>query len=78
MGLRRIRRMQRQVDMKISRKKNGIVKSKERIRRDARMRGILKEGKLPYIPAVMSWMSEQLDKPSVRITQADVDALLKT
>ncbi len=78
MGQRRIRRMQRQVDMKTSRRKNGIVKSKERVRRDARMRIILQQGKLPYIPSVMSWMSEQLDKPSTRITQADVDALLKT
>ena len=76
MGLRRIRRMQRQVDMKTSRRKNGVVKTKERARRDSRMLGLLKQGKLPYIPAVMSWMSAQLDKPSGRITQADVDALL--
>jgi hypothetical protein len=68
--------MQRQVDMKTSRRKNGVVKTKERARRDSRMLGLLKQGKLPYIPAVMSWMSAQLDKPSGRITQADVDALL--
>jgi hypothetical protein len=77
MGLRRIRRMQRQVDMKTSRRKNGVLKVKERVRRETRMKAILKNGKLPYTPPVMSWLSEQLDKPSVRITQADIDSLLK-
>jgi hypothetical protein len=76
MGLRRIRRMQRQVDMKTSRRKNGVLKKKERARRDVRMVAILKEGALPYIPSVMSWLSEQLDKKSTRITKADVDALV--
>jgi len=76
MGLRRVRRMQRQHDMKVSRKKNGVLKSKERLRRTTRMTAILKKGKLPYTPSVMSWLSEQLDKKSTRITQADVDGLL--
>jgi hypothetical protein len=78
MGLRRIRRMQRQEDMKTSRRKNGVLKKKEVARRNTRMLGILKAGKLPYLPSVMSWLSTQLDKPSTRITQADVDGLLKT
>ena len=78
MGTRRVRRMQRQVDMKISRRKNGILKKKERARRDVRMLEILKKGQLPYIPSVMSWLSMQLDKKSTRITQADVDTMLKT
>ena len=77
MGQRRVRRMQRQMDMKTSRRKNGVLKVKERVRRTARMKTILKNGKLPYTPPVMSWLSEQLDKPSTRITQTDVDALLK-
>ncbi|MSQ95522.1 MAG: hypothetical protein EXR98_13315 [Gemmataceae bacterium] len=77
MGMRRVRRMQRQMDMKTSRRKNGVVKKKERARRDQRMATLLKTGKLPYIPSVMSWLSEQLDKKSTRITQADVDGLLK-
>ena len=76
MGLRRVRRMQRQADMKLSRRVNGVVKKKERARRDLRMLGILKAQKLPFIPSVMSWVSEHLDKPSTRITQADVDALV--
>jgi hypothetical protein len=77
MGLRRIRRMQRQVDMKTSRKKNGVLKVKERLRRTERMKIILKNNKLPYTPTVMSWLSEQLDMKSTRITQADIDSLLK-
>jgi hypothetical protein len=78
MGLRRIRRMQRQHDMKVSRRKNGALKVKERVRRNSRMLEILKRGKLPYVPSVMSWISTQLGKPSTRITQADVDGLLKS
>ena len=78
MGQRRIRRQQRQVDMKVSRRKNGFLKNKERARRNLRMATILKAGKLPYTPSVMSWLSMQLDKKSTRITQADIDGLLKT
>ncbi len=77
MGQRRIRRNQRQVDQAESRLVNGIVKVKERARRDARMVDTLKKGKLPYLPHVMSWLSVQLDKPSGRITQTDVDQLVK-
>ena len=77
MGQRRIRRMQRQMDMKLSRRKNGVVKKKERLRREARVLAIVKQSKLPYIPSVMSWLSEQLGKPSTRITQEDIDGLLK-
>jgi len=77
MGMRGDRRAQRQVDMKTSRRKNGVVKKKERVRRDARMLSLVKKGKLPFIPPVMSWLSVQLDKPAYRITQADVDALKK-
>ena len=77
MGARRIRRTQRQVDMAISRLRNGILKVKERSRRDARMLETVKKGKLPYLPVVMSWLSEKTDKPSRLITQADVDKLVK-
>ncbi|MBI3822628.1 MAG: hypothetical protein HY289_08110 [Planctomycetes bacterium] len=78
MGQRRIRRQQRQDDMAESRTRNGISKKSERARRDARMLGLLKKGTLPYVPSIMSWLSERLDKKSTRITQADVDGLLKT
>jgi hypothetical protein len=77
MGARRIRREQRQVDMKESRRRNGAAKVKEHVRRDQRMLAIVKKGKLPYLPSVMSWLSAKLDKPSRLITEADV-ASLKT
>ena len=77
MGARRIRREQRRVDMAESRRTNGLLKMKERIRRHNRMVELLKKGKLPYTPTVMSWLSAALDKPSRQIVQADVDKLLK-
>ncbi len=77
MGARRIRREQRQVDQAESRRRNGIVKTKERERRNARMRETIKKGKLPFTPPVMSWLSVQLGKQSRQITEADVRQLLK-
>jgi hypothetical protein len=62
--------------MALSRKTNGMRKMHERERRAVRMREIIKASKFPYTPAVMSWLSAQLDKPSKQISQADVDALL--
>jgi hypothetical protein len=77
MGARRIRREQRQVDMAESKHRNGILKAKERERRDARMKLLVKKGKLPFTPPVLSWLSKQLDKPGRLITQAEVDRLVK-
>jgi hypothetical protein len=77
MGARRIRREQRRVDMAESRLRNGILKVKEHARRDARMRAVVKKGKLPFTPPVMSWLSGQIHKPSRLITQSDIDNLLK-
>ncbi len=77
MGARRIRREQRRADMKESRHVNGILKAKERSRREARMREAVKKGKLPYSPTVMSWLSAHLGKRSALITQAEVDSLVK-
>jgi len=76
MGARRIRREQRRADMAESRHRNGILKAKERQRREIRMVSLIKNGQLPYTPVVMSWLSAQLDKPSRLITQADVKRLL--
>ena len=78
MGARRIRRQQRQTDMAKSRQVNGLLKTKERARRDARMLGYVEKGKLPYLPSVMSWLSSKLNKPSKQITQADVSQLVKS
>jgi hypothetical protein len=77
MGARRIRREQRQTDQKLSRLRNGVVKVKERKNRDVRMLGILKKGKPPYLPSVMSWLSSKLDKPSRLISAAEIDALVQ-
>jgi len=59
-----------------SRIKNGAEKKKERVRRQTRMVELIKKGRLPYTPSIMSWISAQLDKPTTRITQEDVDRLL--
>jgi hypothetical protein len=56
---------------------NGMRKTKERERRDRRMREIVQKGKLPYAPAVMSWLSEKSGIRSSLLTQADVDRLAK-
>ncbi len=77
MGQRRKRREMRQIDMKESRLLNGVLKVDERARRDVRMIKIVKNGKLPYIPSVMSWLSQKCDKPSRLLTQADVDQAIK-
>jgi hypothetical protein len=77
MGARRIRREQRRVDMAESRHRNGIRKTKERARRDQRMLDLVRAGKLPYTPPVLSWLSTKLDKPGRLITQPEVDALLQ-
>jgi hypothetical protein len=77
MGARRIRREQRRFDMAKSRRENGMVKDKERARREARMIELIKKsGQLPYTRPVMSWLSVALDKPSTKITQEDVNQLL--
>ena len=78
MGARRIRREQRRADMSDSRQVNGIRKVAERERRSLRMRSLIKQGKLPYTPSVMSWLSQELDKPSRLITQAEVDRLVSS
>jgi hypothetical protein len=78
MGARRIRRDQRRFDMAESRTVNGHLKTRERERRQVRMLGLLKAGKFPYVPSVMSWVSHELGKPSGKITQADVTKLVKS
>jgi hypothetical protein len=70
--------MQRQVDMAFSRSRNGVRKTKERERRDERMKAKVQGGQLPFTPPVLSWLSVKLDKPGRLITQADVDGFLKS
>ena len=76
MGARRIRREQRRVDMKESRRRNGPRKTKERSRRDARMQELVKSSQPPYAPVVQSWLSSKIGKPSRLITPADVQKLV--
>ena len=76
MGARRIRREQRRFDMALSRRTNGMRKTRERERRDARILEIIKKGKLPYLPSVMSWLSAKLDKPARQISAADVEQIV--
>jgi hypothetical protein len=77
MGARRIRREQRREDMAASRMTNGMRKMHERDRRKQRMIDLIKkQGKLPYTPVVMSWLSTQLDTPSRLIKQEDVDKVV--
>jgi hypothetical protein len=56
--------------------RNVVYKTKERDRRDRRMLATVTAGRPPYSPAVMSWLSRQLDKPATRITSEDVKSLL--
>ena len=75
MGARRIRREQRAADMDDSRHRNGILKVKERARREARLLEAVKNGKPPYTPTVLSWLSVRLNKPGRLITPEDVKKL---
>jgi hypothetical protein len=77
MGARRIRREQRQLDMRESRQRNGLLKAKERVRRVHCMLDLLKkQGKLPFTPPLMSFLSSELKKPSRLITQEEVNEFI--
>lgn len=76
MGARKKRYEMRRADMATSRRENGLRKMHERARRDERMKGLIKTMKFPYTPVVMSWLSARLEKPSSKITEADVSQVL--
>ncbi|MCE9531746.1 MAG: hypothetical protein K8T89_11585 [Planctomycetes bacterium] len=69
---RKRRKEMRQRDMRESRSVNGLLKRKERARRDASMATIVKAGTLPYTPRVLSWLSAKLNKPGRLITAEDI------
>jgi hypothetical protein len=77
MGIRRKRLDRRLADQQRSRKENGVLKRSERERRDARLKDLVKKGKLPFTPTVLSWLSAKLNKRGRLITQADVDKFMK-
>lgn len=62
---------------RVSRIENGHLKRKERASRDKKMAELIGKGKFPYTPAIMSWVSVKLDKPSTQVTDAEVKALIK-
>lgn len=76
MGIRRKRKDRILADQRTSRKVNGARKEKETTRRSNRVLGLVKAGKFPYTPVVLSWLSQTLGKPGRLITQADVDKLM--
>jgi hypothetical protein len=61
----------------ISRTRNGHLKRKERINRDARMKTLIQAGKFPFTPAIQSWISTQLSIPFSQVTEDQVKTLLK-
>jgi hypothetical protein len=65
----------RRIDAAEQRLVNVEKKSKERARRDARMMLKVRRGKFPFTPAVMSWLSTRLEKPSSRISANDLKQL---
>jgi truncated hemoglobin YjbI len=77
MGARRIRREQRQADMKESRHRNGILKAKERSRRLHRLKDALAKSAKPYSPTVLSWLAAELGKPARLVTETEIQALLQ-
>ena len=77
MGQRRDRLDKRLAVAKVTRQKNSLKKASEQSRREKQMLALIKAGKAPYTPGVMSWLSERLDKKSCQITEADIQALLK-
>ncbi len=60
---------------KISRAENGMLKRKERAKRDAKMVELIQKGKFPYIPSIQSWISEKLGKPATQVTEAEAKAI---
>jgi hypothetical protein len=73
---RKRRKEMRQRDMRASRIENGLRKRKERTRRDANMSALIKKAKLPYTPAILSWLSAKLNKPGRLITPEDVQKVV--
>lgn len=73
---RKRRKEMRQRDMHDSRIENGHKKRGERARRDATMKELIKKGKFPYTPRVLSWLSIKLNKPGRLITPEEVSKLV--
>ena len=60
---------------KITRIENGHRKRKQRALRDKKFLELVEKGSFPYTPAVMSWASEKLGKPSTQMTADEVKGI---
>jgi hypothetical protein len=76
MGKRRDRFDRRALDQKISRSENAPIKFKERARREARMKTLLKKGAWPYTRVVRNWLSVKFGKPESELTPDDAKKAL--
>lgn len=76
MGIRRKRLDMRMADQRVSRRVNGTVKTKERVRRRARFLALLKAGTWPYTSPLRSFLSVELDRPASKLTAEEVKAYL--
>lgn len=77
MGRRRDRLNKRLANQITTRRHNSLVKAAQAQRREQSILTVMRSGQLPYTAGVMSWLSDKLDKKASRITQQDVDTLLK-
>lgn len=59
----------------VGRAENSERKRRERANRDKRMKDVILNGSWPFTPAVMSWVSVQLGKPTRQITETEVRRL---
>ncbi len=69
-------RRRRRTDAEETKAENRVVKTKERTRRNARMLEKIKTASPPYTPAVMSWLSQRLDKQASKIRPEDIKSLV--
>ena len=76
MGRRRDRLDGRRERATTTRRENSQRKAKECSRREEQIKDILRDGKLPYTPGVMSWASQKLGKKASKITSEDIKTLL--
>ena len=60
---------------KVTRIENGMRKRKARTLRDKKFMELVQKGTYPYTPAVMSWASEKLGKPSTQMTADEVKGI---
>ena len=61
----------------VTRIENSQRKRKERANRDKRMAELVNKGKFPFTPAILSWASAKIGKPSTQLTEAQIKALAK-